>query len=243
MNLNRREFFAITAFDWLLPWKWFRGDPTIAGIRFHEIRKGDRRRYLWIHGDEVTAREVLSRWMENGANGRAFFIHSDQRNVSVEGGSIDPNRMWSRSGAEASLRSLNPEWSGDKIRDVLNKLDEGREGVLRRILPSSGQVLIVLHNNGPAYSVKDETGISDAVAMQAPESPDEFMLCTSRVDFELLAGGPFNVVLQHKAPPSDDGSLSRLCAARNVRYVNIEAAHGNAEGQRRMLEWAEAVLL
>ena len=60
--------------------------------------------------------------------------------------------------------------------------------------------------------------------------------------FELLAGGPFNVLLQYRAPETDDGSLSRLCAARNLRYVNVEAAHGNADGQRRMLEWADRVL-
>ena len=43
-------------------------------------------------------------------------------------------------------------------------------------------------------------------------------------------------------PQEDDGSLSRLCATRGVRYVNIEAALGNAEAQQRMLDWIERVL-
>jgi len=41
-------------------------------------------------------------------------------------------------------------------------------------------------------------------------------------------------------PPDDDGSLSRLCAAESIRYVNIEAAHGNTTGQRAMLQWLES---
>jgi hypothetical protein len=90
--------------------------------------------------------------------------------------------------------------------------------------------------------VQDEIPISDLVALNDREHPDEFMLCTMRFEFEVLAGGPFNVILQHSAPKEDDGSLSRLCASRNVRYVNIEAAHGNRKRQQEMLEWLERVL-
>jgi hypothetical protein len=242
MNLSRREFFAISVFEWLLPWNWFRRDPNIAGIRFEEVRRGDHRRYIWIHGDERTAHDVLRSWLDDEGNGRAFLIRSEQRHVGIMGGLIDPNRMWSRVGAEASLRSLNKEWTDAQILSALNRLEGDRERFLRRLLPRRGDLLIALHNNGPAYSVKDEVEISDAVALKDPEHPDEFILCTQGPDFQIVAGGPFNVVLQQKTPQHDDGSLSRLCAARNVRYVNIEAGRGNAEAQRRMLEWVEAVL-
>jgi hypothetical protein len=242
MRPNRREFLAATGLELLLPWRWFRRAPSIAGIRFREVRRGDDgRHYIWIHGDEVAARDVLSSWMET-ATGRAFFIRSHERNVEIEGGRIDPNRMWSRTGAERSLRSLNPRWTDAQINKALNRLDDDREDFLKRVLPPRTNLLLALHNNGPAYSVQDEVSISDSVALNAAEHPDEFMLCTSRPDFELLAGGPFNVVLQYRAPQTDDGSLSRLCAARNVRYVNIEAAHGHADGQRRMLGWVHRAL-
>src|SRR5690606_6860527 len=123
----------------------------------------------------------------------------------------------------ANLRKLNPEWTEQQIERALDRLDGGREGFLRTILPRPGNVIVAMHNNSPGYSVKDEVPISDMVALNDREHPDEFMLCTIRSDFEVLAGGPFNVVLQHSKPAEDDGSLSRLCAARNVRYVNIEA--------------------
>lgn len=214
----------------------------MAGIRFHEVRRGDRRRYLWIHGNEPTAQKVLADWTRSGASGRALFIRSSERNVPLLDGRIDPNRMWSRIGAEKNLRTLNPKWSPEQVRRALDRLDRDRHRVLGRLLPKSGNLLIALHNNGPGYSVKDEVPISDSVALNDSGHPDEFMLCTSRPDFEILAGGVFNVVLQQKAPPDDDGSLSRLCAARGVRYVNIEAAHGNEAAQKRMLAWVETVL-
>jgi hypothetical protein len=242
MRVTRREFLAAsTGFELLLPWRWFRRDPSIAGIRFREVRRDDGRHYIWIHGDERTAQGVLSHWMQS-ATGRAYFIRSEARNVDLEGGKIDPNRMWSRAGAEKSLRNLNKEWTDARIQKALDRLDGDREKCLKRLLPPKDSLLIALHNNGPAYSVQDEVSISDAAALKDALHPDEFMLCTSRPDFELLAGGPFNVLLQQHAPPDDDGSLSRLCAARSVRYVNIEAAHDNAEGQRRMLEWLNGVL-
>ena len=237
MPASRREFLAAS----LLPWTWFRRNPEIAGVEFREQRRGSRRHYIWIHGNEKTAHEVLSAHMKD-ASGRAFYTISNERNVPILGGKIDPNRMWSREGAERNLKSLNAGWSQDQIKRALDELDDDRNGFLKRLLPSGGRVLIALHNNGPGYSVQDEVPISDAVAMNDPEHPDEFMLCTSRTDYELLGGGPFNVLLQQRAPKEDDGSLSRLCATRNIRYVNIEAALGNLDAQRRMLQWTENVL-
>jgi hypothetical protein len=176
------------------------------------------------------------------STGRALFVRSTDRNVPLLDGKIDPNRMWSREGAEKNLKTLNPSWSPEKLKRALSKLDDDRAGFLKRLLPTQGRVLVALHNNGPDYSIKDEVPISDAIAMNDDKHPDEFMLCTIRTDFELLAGGPFNVVLQNRAPKDDDGSLSRLCAARGVRYVNVEVESGNADAQRRMLEWIELVL-
>lgn len=240
---NRREFFfAVTAFQWLWPPYWFRNHIDIAGIPFHRIRKGpDGRHYVWLHGDERAAHDLLVEHMKD-TNGRAFLVQGNERNVPILGGKIDPNRMFSRAGAEKNLRTLNPSWSAEQIKKALDKLDSDREDFVRRLFPKREEVLVALHNNGPAYSMKDETAISDDVATNDKEHPDEFMLCTQRPDFQVLAGGPYNVLLQNKVPKEDDGSLSRLCATRGVRYVNIEAAHGNIAGQRKMLQWLESVL-
>ena len=89
--------------------------PSGGGF-FREIRRGDdRRRYIWIHGNEHTAREVLRDHIRR-YDGRAFLIDNDVRNVRLNGGQLDPNRMFSREGAERNLRTLNPAWDKPQIR-------------------------------------------------------------------------------------------------------------------------------
>jgi hypothetical protein len=238
-RIARRELFAFAIVTSLFP---FSRNPSIAGIKFQTIHNGtDRRRYIWIHGNEPTARDVLREHMKQ-TEGRAFLIESTERNVKIAGGALDPNRMFSRAGAERNLRTLNPTWKPQQISKVLNDLDRDRNRFLHRILPQPGGLIVALHNNGPAYSVKDEVAISNAVAMNDAGHPDEFMLCSAEADFSILASSRFNVLLQNRPQGPDDGSLSRLCADRHVRYVNIEAALGNAEGQTRMLQWLEAAL-
>ena len=238
-RITRRDLLA---FAFLISPFPFRRSPSIAGIKFQMVHHGtDRRRYIWIHGNEPTARDVLREHMKK-TEGRAFLIENTDRNVKIAGGALDPNRMFSRAGAERNLRTLNPNWTPQQINKVLNDLDGDRNRFLNRILPQPGGVIVALHNNGPAYSVKDEVPISNAVAMNDAEHPDEFMLCSAEADFSILASGRFNVVLQNKPQGPDDGSLSRLCADRRVRYVNIEAALGNLEGQTRMLQWLETAL-
>jgi hypothetical protein len=242
-TMRRRKFLLFVGFGWLWPGNWFRRRARMAEASFHEVRHGaDTRRYIWIHGDERTAGEVLRTHMRT-APGRAFLVENDLRNVRLYGGELDPNRMFSRVGAERNLRTLNPTWDVPKLDRALNRLDRDRDSFVSRILPSgTNGLLVALHNNGPGYSIEDEIPISDEVAFKDKDHPDEFMLCTARSDYEKLSTGIYNVVLQVKAPPDDDGSLSRLCAGRGVRYVNIEAAHGNKGAQAAMLQWVEKVL-
>ena len=87
--------------------------------------------------------------------------------------------------------------------------------------------------------MRDEQPISDAGSIREPDNPHAFFLCTDEEDFRKLATSPYNVVLQKKKPPEDDGSLSRLAAARGVRYVNLEVAMGHSARQKEMLDWLE----
>ena len=210
-RIARRELLAFAA-----QFSVFRRNPSIAGIKFQTIVNGtDRRRYIWIHGNEPTARDVLRDHMKN-TQGRAFLIENSDRNVKIAGGALDPNRMFSRAGAERNLRTLNPSWTPQQIDKALDNLDDDRNGFLSRILPPPGEVIVALHNNGPDYSVKDEEPISNAVALNDAEHPDEFMLCSAESDFSILASSRFNVLLQDKPKGPDDGSLSRLCADRRI---------------------------
>ena len=230
---SRRELLA---FGWL---PFFRPKHiTLAGARFRILRNGrSKRRFLMIHGNEETARAVLTRFMET-QEGIAYIIESNARNVPVDSGEIDPNRMFSRAGAEASLKSLNPSWTEEQLEHALRTLDRGREHLVRALLPPDRGLICALHNNSENYSVSDEAPISDASSLRDPGNPHEFFLCTDPADYKILAQSAYNVVLQHDKPEADDGSLSHLTARRGVRYLNLEVRLGNADRQLEMLRWA-----
>jgi hypothetical protein len=239
-EVSRREFLFAgiggTLFGW---WPWHHPkNVDLAGAHFRIIRnKHSMRRYLLIHGNEETARQVLTRHMETHL-GTAFIIESHMREVMIDSGKIDPNRMFSRVGAEASLRSLNPTWSDAQINHALGLLDKGREHLLKALFPPKRGLLIALHNNQD-YSVNDELQLSEQVSLRQPDQPHAFFLCTSPEDYRILAGSPYNVVLQQHPRPPDDGSLSRRAAALNIRYLNLEVKLGDAARQQEMLDWAE----
>ena len=233
-GVSRRQFLALGWFPFLPP-----RHIALAGARFRILRNGrSRRRYLRIHGNEETARQVLERHMQTH-EGIAFVIESRTRVVAVESLKLDPNRMFSRTGAEASLQTLNPGVAPERVRRALDVLGRGREKLVRALTPPSGGLTIALHNNGPGYSVASEVPSSDQTSLRQPDNPHAFFLCTDPRDFEILKTSPYNVVLQQHAPAQDDGSLSRLAAARGFRYVNLEVAAGQAERQRDMLNWLE----
>ena len=236
--MNRREFLALGLF----PFFWRPRTVRLAGARFRIRRNGQSpHRYLVIHGNEETARSVLEQHIR-ARKGIAYIIQGHTRNVSVGDGFIDPNRMFSREGAEISLKRLNSAWDSPRIQRALDELDRGREHLVRALLPPPGSRTVALHNNSEGYSVNDEIGISDRTSIKQPDGPHAFFLATDPHDFEMLAASPYNVVLQQRGPTSDDGSLSRLAARRGVRYINLEVALGDAARQQEMLTWLEAHL-
>jgi len=216
-----------------------KAEETLCGITFRTPRYGFResgRRFVVLHGDEDTARSVLTDYMNDHA-GEALIVTGRERNVELLGAKIDPNRLFSRVGAEKSLRAQNPGLPDSRVEAVLAFLDKERGFLLRRLLPPAGGRLFALHNNRE-YSVLDEVAASDRTSLREPQSPRNFFLCTDPKDFELLSKSPFNVVLQSKPDP-DDGSLSRLAAKLGFRYINLECPVGDYEGQLLLVRWLE----
>ncbi|NOZ03620.1 MAG: hypothetical protein GXO92_03305, partial [FCB group bacterium] len=215
---------------------------SIAGITFHIVRKGDSdRRYVWLHGDEPTAKDVLVQHMETHP-GQALFIESAERNVRLNGGWLNPNRMFSRVGAEKNLRKLNPSWGRKQLEVALDHLDQERDTLFRVLLPPAGGLLVALHNNWEDFNVHSEIPLSNRVALSDPDHPRDFYICTNSSDFAQLSCSPYNVVLQEGNSLVDDGSLSPLAGRRNMRYVNIEAKLGAFDKQKAMLGWLEKAL-
>jgi hypothetical protein len=236
---SRREFLIAAGF---LPFFGRHNRVKMAGVSFRVLRKGSSpHRYLHIHGNETTAREVVMEQV-NAQGGTALLIQSDTRYVPLGSGRIDPNRMFSREGASKNLRLLNPKWSEAQIANGSLALEKDRHKFLHAILPPKGGRIVALHNNSSGYSVESEVAISDRTSLRDAKNPHEFFLATDPRDFDKLAESPFNVVLQNTAPPDDDGSLSRLAARMGIRYVNLECGLGKLERQRELLGWLEGNL-
>src|SRR5581483_5718031 len=120
-GVDRRRFlFSLFG---SFPFFWRPRTVTMGGIRFHVLRlRHSTRRYLLIHGNEETARQVLTEHMRIYP-GIAYLVAGHERNVAVRGGVLDPNRMFSRVGAEKNLRFLNSGWSDSQIASTLEWLD------------------------------------------------------------------------------------------------------------------------
>jgi hypothetical protein len=224
-----------------LPFSFHRPIEILAGVEFRVLRHArSPRRYLVIHGDEDTARDVLTKYMDDHA-GTAYVVTGKQRTVEIHGVKIDPNRMFSRGGAEFSIRDLNPGIDVEKLIQVLDYLDDKRPALLRRLIPPKHSRLFALHNNRD-YSVHDELAASNRISIQQPSQPRDFFLCTTPEDFEILSQSPYNVVLQSEPYP-DDGSLSRLAALKGFRYINLECAIGEYDAQLERMRWLDDHLL
>ena len=195
-------------------------------IEFKVVKKGNSdRRYIWLHGDEQTARMALESHMKLNL-GTAFFIQGETRETDLFDGIIDPNRIFSSNGAEANIQKYNRSWSSFKKQEALEWINRER-------------LLVALHNNFKGYNINWEIQKSDSVSIKKDQNPRDFFICTDRTDFEALARSPFNVVLQEKLPQKDDGSLSWAAMRNGVRYVNIEVRLGWLSQQKKMLNYLE----
>ena len=118
--MQRRSFLAV-GLAW---WPYHHPSVTLCDIPFQVLRYSHSdRRYLLIHGNETTARDLLQTWMFTHP-GIAYLVTGTTRNVEIMGAKIDPNRLFSRSGAKASLEKLNPFWNAGQIDLILDHLDQ-----------------------------------------------------------------------------------------------------------------------
>ena len=211
----------------------------IATIQFKVIQNGDSdRRYIWLHGDEQTARMALENHMKKN-QGKAFLVEGILRESEFYGGIIDPNRIFSSLGAKANIQKYNPRWTSTQKVQRLLTIDTDRKIFFKNIFPKNGELLIALHNNYKGYNINKELGRSDAKSIKKDQNPRDFFICTNRLDFEILSQSPFNVVLQEKSPKKDDGSLSWAAIRNDIRYINIETRLGWLSQQKRMLNYIE----
>jgi hypothetical protein len=241
---SRRDFVALSITGPLVGWvPWFRPKQIAVGeARFRIVRNHrSPRRYVLLDGSQDGARQLLLGHMES-RRGTAYLIESSAREVPIAGGRFDPNRMFSRAGAEDNLKILNPAWSASQIDAALDLLDSQRERLLAALFPPDRGLLIALASGAGAPSAKDAAAIGDQCLLRQPDKPQAFYVCTDPADYQALAASPYNVVLEQHVRARDDGSLERRAAARGARFLAIATHPGDTAAQREMLVWADSHL-
>ena len=210
---------------------------SYCGISFEVLGNNSSEiSYILIHGDEETARMLLNEHIQNN-QGRAFFIKSNEREVPIGPTIVDPNRIFSRSGAKKALKKFKTDWESKKLEGLLDQLDNARNKFLFNLFPSKGGLLIALHNNFRGYNVKDELNKSQSHSIKKNQNPRDFIICTNENDYKKLKRGPYNIVLQSTVKEKNDGSLSWAALDNGVRYINIETRLGWLSQQRKMLDF------
>ena len=199
--------------------------------------------FLVLHDNEDTAVEAGleairargGRLVEVQARGRRLVAFE----MDGQTWRFDPNRVFTEAGAETTLHSLN----GSAPAEILAEVRRFADSVLAVYGADSLPLLAALHNNTEGeYSALSYTPegehAQDAAAVHLPPEadPDNFFFVTDPALYEALVPAGFAVVLQDNARVTDDGSLSVWAARRGVPYVNVEARHGDREGQIQMLE-------
>lgn len=151
---------------------------------------------------------------------------------------LDPNRMFTRKGIEASAMT----WSKRLPTDgELLEVEAFAASVLTAL--DGCTTTIALHNNWDAGTPPDPKDLSvltyrnSDAALRMHREPeqdvDDYVLVTREEDFTALKAAGFNTVLQNPSL-EDDGSLSFVL--RDARYLNVEAEHGHGGWQRGVLE-------
>lgn len=247
--MKRREFLvglaAAVASTGYVPYEAVAGSAASyrlgsANITLNLFESGGGKTTFFApHEDESTAVEAAKDAVRK-FGGRLFWLtHGGGRNIRFslrdEKYVVDPNRIFSNKGAEASLTAL-----GNYSDGALYEVRVFADAVLSKVFSKTG-LIVGMHNN----SEKNYSALSylnggelehDAQKVSVVEGsdPDDFFFTTWSKIFSGLEKKGFNAVLQ-KRGIADDGSLSVRCQRSGLPYVNVEAQHGHEKKQEEML--------
>ena len=204
-------------------------------------KPGSRFLYVNLHDDENTSAEAGHEVLKRSGGRLVELRHTGRRivefTVQAKEYRVDPNRIFTPAGLRSTLERQS-KYSEDAANAVSRFVDE----LLTTYGIGRADAVIALHNNTPGmYSAQSYAagGIyardAEDVFIRDGSDPDNFFFVTDRLVFEALKRCGRNAVLQDNRRVTDDGSLSVYCGKANVRYVNVEAEHGNLKEQTQMI--------
>ena len=204
-------------------------------------RPGSKLLFCNLHDDENTAVEAGLVALRRSGGRLVELRHGGTRDVRFrldgETFAVDPNRIFTNEGARRTLAKLSR-----RTIEAEAAVDRFAKDLLSLCSIERADVVIALHNSTEGhYSAlsyaKGGELASDAAAVFIKDGndPDDFFFVTETAVFDALRRRGFNVVLQDNRRVTDDGSLSVYCGRAGVRYINVEAQHGQREEQVAMI--------
>ena len=221
------------------------------------------------HENEYVVNDYLSRKILH-LRGRFLILRQrGERNIALSIGqreiAVDPNRIFTRSGARKSLRRLNPDLDeeSDLFREAWKKAVRLGGFILEQMGTVGGHtVIIAVHNNTDGYDGDGKGGEGTVSIKRYQKKLDQgagYIKCIHRgkgdeddlffinkpKDFKAMKKAGWNVVLQHprvaRLEEEDDGSLSVYAEMIGARYINIEAqrkkGYDHLEVQKKMVDY------
>jgi hypothetical protein len=200
-----------------------------------------------LHDNEFTSvKAAMSVLREKG--GTLIRIQNMRRrqvsfNLADRKYTIDPNRMFSRQGIQASLES-----NGITSKDAIHAVESFASNVLS-LIPENTTTIVALHNNTEnEFSVKsylpgNEYGTDAKEVYRHPRQDDDNFILTTDSSIYREMAKEYNSILQDNLNVRKDGSLSVYYGELGKKYVNIETEHGRTRDYARMLNRLLTLLL
>lgn len=205
-------------------------------------KNGDNITYVNVHDNENVSVEAVKTILHTNGGRLVELRHNGERNIKflVDGKTfeIDPNRFFTDEGIRRNLIKLNGQ-SSPKAEHTVKQF-------VQNFLEVSGlsqnRTIVAVHNNTPDNLTVHSSDLAPVKVMVFPNrDTDDFFLVTQNQDFEALEQRGFNVILSN-ARGASGGSLSEYCAERNIRYINVEAQHGEHNAEKHLAEQREMLM-
>lgn len=220
---------------------------TRKQVLVHEYGNRNDIVMLNLHDDETTSVDAAKRVLEKSGGILISIENKRERLVSFEKNSrqyrFDPNRMFTKKGAAASLEKNSTHSSVEIVETVL-----GFGQFILDKIPKAAVTLVALHNNDEgrlsinSYYPGGENAMDvEEASRKKGQDPDNFFFTTDSSLYRQLKAG-YNTVLQQNDKARDDGSLSVYYGQRNKSYVNVEAEHGQTREQEEMIRQLVSLL-
>jgi hypothetical protein len=160
--------------------------------------------------------------------------------------SFDPNRIFSRTGIEQTLRENNRHYRPSK--EAAEAIEKFAQVILSQI-PDSAACVVALHNNTEeAYSIRsylphgNRQRDAKAVYADSLQDVDDIILTTDSLLYQKMADNGYNSIWQDNENAKKDGSLSIYFGEQNRRYINIETQHGKVAQYSEMFDKLVGIL-